>query len=133
MRYAIPRANATVDPEYLRLLERLQQSAIRLDARYRIPLIQVHIGWDAIIGLVPIAGDIISLLLSTDVLRQARSLGADGRLMRRMAANVVVDALLGAIPIVGSVFDVFYRANMRNMRLLLDEIERQRQGRGHLE
>ncbi len=126
MRYAIPRAQSSVDPEYLRLLERLQQSAVRLDARYRIPLTRIHIGWDAIIGLVPIAGDIVALLLSTDILRQARSLGADGRLMRRMAVNVVVDALLGAIPVVGTVFDVFYRANIRNMRLLLDEIERQR-------
>ena len=126
MRYAIPRVQSSVDPEYLRLLERLQQSAVRLDARYRIPLTRIHIGWDAIIGLVPIAGDIVALLLSTDILRQARSLGADGRLMRRMAVNVVVDALLGAIPVVGTVFDVFYRANIRNMRLLLDEIERQR-------
>jgi hypothetical protein len=127
MRYAIPSAQDPVDPEYLWLLQDLERKSFLLDSRYLIPYTRVRFGWDAIVGLLPVVGDVVTTAVSLHLVHCARRLGADSRVASRMVLNVAVDALLGAIPIVGTVFDVYFRANERNLRLLLDHIERHRQ------
>jgi hypothetical protein len=126
MRYTIPRAHDRASPEYLRLFAYLDRMATLLDGRYRVPFTRVHFGWDPIVGLLPVVGDLAGAAVSLYLVGCARKLGADGRLAWRMALNVVVDALVGAIPIVGWVFDLFFRANARNLQLLVDHIERHR-------
>ncbi len=121
-----PRPQVFEDPEYVRGLDALDRMSTLLDSRYRIPFTHVRLGWDAIGGLLPVVGDLITAALSIHFVYRARHLGADGPLIRRMALNVLVDALLGAIPLVGTIFDVFFRANERNLQLLLDHIVRQR-------
>jgi hypothetical protein len=111
----------------LRLFERLDQVAGLLDSRYRVPFTDVRFGWDAIVGLVPVLGDLATVAASLHIVHRARTLGADGRLASRMMVNVLIDAVLGFIPIIGTVFDVFFRANERNLKLLIDHIERHRQ------
>jgi hypothetical protein len=126
MRYAIPSAHDPVDPEYLWLLQDLERKASLLDSKYLVPFTRVRFGWDAIVGLLPVVGDIATTAVGLHLVHRACRLGADGRVASRMVLNVAVDALLGAIPIVGTVFDVYFRANERNLRLLLDHIERHR-------
>lgn len=113
--------------QYLRLFDRIDRMAALLDSRYRVPHTRVRFGWDAIIGLVPVAGDLATAAVSVHLIRCARRLGADGRLTRLMVLNLLVDAVFGAVPIAGTVFDVFFRANERNLKLLVDDIERRRQ------
>lgn len=71
-------------------------------------------------------GDLATVAISLHLVRCAHTLGADGRLASRMVLNVLVDALLGSIPIIGTIFDVFFRANERNLKLLIDHMERHR-------
>ena len=126
MRYTIPRAQDPVDPEYLRLFRDLDRMATLLDSKYRVPYTQVRFGWDPIVGLLPIVGDLAAAAVSLHLVRRAHILGADSRLASRMVLNVLVDTLLGAVPIIGTIFDIYFRANERNLRLLVDSIERHR-------
>jgi hypothetical protein len=123
-----PTRKDAANDDYARLFERLEQSSLWLDAHYRIPLTRIHIGWDPIIGLVPIAGDIAGAAFSIRNIRWAYQLGADARLLRRMAFNATVDALLGAVPIAGVLFDIWYRAHLRNLRLLIDALDAHQRG-----
>lgn len=113
-------------PEFMRVLQRVDRVALLLDARYRIPLTNIHLGWDAIVGLIPLAGDLLMAAISMDLIRDARRVGASHRCVAQMAGYVGIDLLLGAIPIIGPVFDVFYRSNLRVLELLFEEIRRHR-------
>ena len=126
MRYTIPSAQDPVDPEYLRLFRDFDRMATLLDGIYRVPYTQVRFGWDPIVGLVPIVGDLATAAASLHLVRRAHILGADRGLTSRMVLNVVVDTLLGAVPIIGTIFDIYFRANERNLKLLVDSIERHR-------
>jgi hypothetical protein len=119
------RATAIMDPntpEFVRVLQRVDHLAMLLDARFRIPLTKIHFGWDAVVGLIPVAGDVLMAAVSVTLIRDARILGARHHTLACMGGHTLIDLLLGAIPIIGPVFDVFYRANLRNLQLLLDEI-----------
>ena len=122
MRFPIPGPDDAAYPEYIRRFQDLEKSAIQLDAQYRIPLTQIHVGWDPLIGIIPVAGDVIAAFLSIRFVHQAYRLGAEARLVRQMTLNVIIDALLGAIPIIGFVFDVWFRANVRNLHLMIDAL-----------
>lgn len=126
MTYQIPTASEPVSAEYLRALDEIDRLACWLDFQFRLPLTRIRFGWDAVIGLVPIVGDLIALALALRIIASARRLGASPTLLRRMTVNAGIDALAGAIPIAGTVFDVFFRANLRNVALLMDAIRQQR-------
>ena len=126
MRNVNPALDELERPQYLRLLDHLDRTAALLDSTYRIPYTRVRFGWDAIVGLVPVVGDLATTAASLHLIRCARKLGADGRLVSHMVLNVLVDAIVGAVPIAGTVFDIFFRANERNLKLLIDDIERRR-------
>jgi hypothetical protein len=94
----------------------------------------VRFGLDALIGLVPGIGDLVTTGLSLYLVSEARALGAPRRLIWRMLANVALDGVVGAVPLAGDVFDVMWRANRRNMALLREWIERdERKRRGRVE
>lgn len=114
-----------VDAERARVLQRLDRLSELMDSRYRIPFTDIRVGWDAIGGLVPVAGDVVTTLISLHLVLEARKLGATGPLFARMAGNVALDTAITAIPLVGSLFDVFFRANERNLKLLLDHVQAQ--------
>jgi Domain of unknown function (DUF4112) len=126
MLYTIPSARDPASPEYLRRFRGLDHTAGLLDSRYRVPFTRVRFGWDAIVGLLPVVGDLATAAVSLHFVHRARALGADGRLASRMILNILIDALLGFIPIIGTVFDVFFRANERNLKLLIEHIQRHR-------
>ena len=91
-----PAAHMTLHPEYLRLFGISDRTAALLDSKYRVPYTRVRFGWDAIVGLLPVVGDLAAAAVSLHLVRRAHTLGADSRLASRMVLNVLVDALLGA-------------------------------------
>lgn len=106
-------------------LKNLKHLAWLLDNSITIPLIGYRIGFDAVLGLIPVFGDIAGLLLSAFIVVQAIRLGASKTTLTRMVSNLAFETLLGAIPIVGDVFDATYKANSRNVRLLLQGVDGQ--------
>lgn len=98
--------------------QRIHRAAHLLDTRFRIPGTRVTFGLEPILGLVPGVGDAAGLLASAGVVVQAVRLGARGWTLALMLWHVTVDAVVGSIPILGTIFDVIYKANQRNVRLL---------------
>jgi hypothetical protein len=97
---------------------RLEGLARLMDGAFTIPGTNIRLGLDAIVGLVPVAGDVISGVISSYLIWEARQLGAPKWLIARMMANTLLDTTVGAIPVVGDAFDMMFRANMKNMALL---------------
>jgi Domain of unknown function (DUF4112) len=89
-----------------------------LDEAIRIPGTNIRIGLDALLGLLPGGGDVAGGLFSGVIILQAARLGVPTSVLARMLGNVALDVVFGAIPILGDVFDVAWRANTRNVRLL---------------
>ncbi|MGQ0713542.1 MAG: DUF4112 domain-containing protein [Gemmatimonadaceae bacterium] len=89
-----------------------------LDEAIRIPGTNIRIGLDALLGLLPGGGDIAGGALSALIMLQAARAGAPTSVLARMLGNVVVDTVVGTIPLLGDLFDVAWRANSKNVRLL---------------
>lgn len=104
-------------------LARLERFARLTDSRFRIPMTRIRFGLGPILGLVPVVGDLAGLVLSLYLIQQARSVGAPGILQLRMLGNGILDAVGGMVPFVGDAFDVFFRANDRNVVLLRAYLE----------
>ena len=96
----------------------LRKLAWWMDARFVIPGIGTRVGLDGLVGLVPGIGDTAALLVSAYIIYRGHRLGAPRRLIGRMLANVAVDTLAGSVPVLGDVFDVAFKANLRNVDLL---------------
>jgi len=106
-------------------LERLDKLAMLLDTALIIPGTSIRFGFDGLIGLVPGIGDAITTALSAYLVYEGHRLGAPSHLLMRMIANVALDGVVGAVPLVGDAFDVLWRANRRNIRLLREWAERE--------
>jgi hypothetical protein len=105
-------------------LDRLDRLAWMLDSVWRIPGTNIRFGADAVMGLVPGLGDIAGAALSLYLINEARRLGAPASVITRMIGNVALDTVVGAVPVAGSVFDIAFRANRRNMRVLREHLGR---------
>ena len=99
-------------------LDQLRRFAWILDSQFRIPGTSFRFGMDALVGLVPGFGDFAGAIASTVFLLQGLRIGAPRAVMGRMLANVIIETLIGAIPVVGDLFDATFKANQRNLRLL---------------
>lgn len=99
-------------------LARMRSLSRFLDSAVRIPGTQRRIGADAIVGLLPVAGDAAGALVSLYILYRAVLLGVPVRTLVRMCVNLLVDVAVGSIPVVGDVFDVTWKANERNVDLV---------------
>jgi hypothetical protein len=99
-------------------LDRSRALARLLDNLIRIPGTNIGIGLDSIIGLVPGLGDVAGGVMSAYVLLTAARLGVPKAVLGRMLLNLGTDALVGAVPVLGDLFDVGFKANQRNVRLL---------------
>ena len=99
-------------------IARIEWLSTLLDTAIVIPGTNIRFGLDALIGLVPGIGDVVSTALSLYIVREARALGAPRLLIARMLANVALDGVVGAVPVAGDLFDVAFRANRRNVALL---------------
>ncbi|MFL1404165.1 DUF4112 domain-containing protein [Marinobacter sp. M1N3S26] len=105
-------------------LRRLERFSTVMDSAVRIPFTRIDVGVEAVIGLIPVIGDAAGLVLSSYVLTEAHRMGASRRVKAHMIKNIAIDAVVGSVPLLGDAFDVFYKANIRNTRLLREELER---------
>ena len=101
-----------------RIVARLRWLTAFLDDAIEIPGLKARVGWDAIIGLIPGVGDVASMGLSLYIVYEAKRLGTPRHVLAMMVANVAIDAAVGSIPALGDVFDMAFKANRRNLRLM---------------
>jgi len=106
-------------------IKRLERFSKLTDSSIRIPFTQFKVGVDAIIGLVPIVGDAIGVLLSSYVLFEAQRVGVSKGIKLKMIVNILIDFFGGLIPLFGDLFDAFFKANTRNTDLLKDYLMKQ--------
>jgi len=111
-------------PEEVLALERLAALSRILDHAFRIPGTNIRFGVDAVLGVLPGIGDVLSNVISAYLVLEARKLGVTGWDTTRMIGNIAVDAGVSAIPFAGDIFDVFWRANDQNMKILHDHLAR---------
>jgi hypothetical protein len=98
--------------------ERLKKLAWLLDSSISIPGTRFTVGLDALVGLIPVLGDLIGVALSSLILAEANRLGAPKSVLWRMAGNVGIEGLVGMVPFAGDVLDAVFKANQRNVKLL---------------
>ena len=99
-------------------ITRVRKLARLLDSGLRIPVLGVRIGLDPLIGLIPGFGDAAGAVLAAWVVLLAARRGAPTAVVLRMLANVALDAVVGSVPVLGDLFDVAWKANLRNVALL---------------
>lgn len=99
-------------------LLKAQKLANLLDTAIKIPLINFRIGFDALVGLIPGAGDFIMLLVSLRIVHLGNQMGLPRGLLKVMIRNCLLDFALGFIPLVGDIADFFYKANQANVRIM---------------
>ena len=97
----------------------IERTARLMDGAIRVPILG-PIGLDAALGLFPVAGDAVSAVVAVSLIARSLKYGIPGDIIARMLANVLVDVLMGAVPLVGDVADIWFRANTRNVQLLRD-------------
>jgi hypothetical protein len=110
-------------------MAQLDALATLMDTAFTIPGTNIRFGIDALIGLVPGIGDVITTAMSAWLIHQARQLGAPKHLIARMIGNTALDGVVGIVPFLGDAFDVMFRANRRNMKLLRDWLDREERRR----
>jgi hypothetical protein len=104
--------------------DRLHRIAWVLDDLVRVPGTSRRFGLDPVLGLIPLGGDIAGGALSAYIVFAAARLGAPSSVILRMGWNIVIDTLLGAVPLLGDLFDASWKANRRNVALLEKYIEK---------
>lgn len=105
-----------------RARERLLTLSRLMDAAVEIPLLRTRVGLDALLGIVPVAGDLLSAAIGLYLVAQARELGASRWLQARMIGNLLADAALSVVPVAGDLADIYFKAHLRNLRLLQKEL-----------
>jgi len=118
----LPPGTLSADEE----LARLEWIADLLDSKFVIPGTNVRFGLDGVLGLVPVAGDVLSALISLYLISRASQLGLSPWTTLRMVLNVALDTLVGAIPVLGDIFDVGFKSNRRNIALARHALRRRR-------
>jgi len=107
-------------------LSRVSNVAHALDSAWGVPGTNLRLGLDSVLGLIPGAGDLVAMGLSGYLLWEAYRHGASRGTLMRMASNIAIDTGIGSIPLLGDLFDVFWKSNRRNMRLLEREFQAHR-------
>jgi hypothetical protein len=128
---AAPRLPIGRDPASIR--RRIEAMEKLLERMFVIPGLNRPIGLDVILDLLPFAGDLIGTALGAWIVWEARSLGMPKWQIARMAGNIAIDTLLGAIPWVGAIPDFFFRSNSRNLRIILRWLDKHHPATGTIE
>ena len=118
----------TVGPSREDAVARITLVAKMMDSAFLIPGLNRRVGLDAVLGLVPGVGDALSAALASYIIWEARQLGLPRWKIARMIGNVAMDTAIGAIPLAGDVFDVFFKANERNLRIIHEHLGTPRRG-----
>ena len=110
------------DPASVR--RRVEAMEAMLERAFTVPGTSYRVGLDAIVGLVPVVGDLVTTAMGAWIVWEGRNLGMPKFQLARMAANVGVDTLIGAVPLVGDLFDLAFRSNSRNVKILKRWLDR---------
>lgn len=110
------------DPASIRA--RVEAMESMLEGIFTLPGTRRKVGLDSIIGLIPVVGDIATAAMGAWIIWEARNLGMSKFQLARMAANLGFDTVLGAIPFAGDVFDLFFKSNSRNLRIIRKHLDR---------
>ncbi|HST37375.1 MAG TPA: DUF4112 domain-containing protein [Allosphingosinicella sp.] len=89
-----------------------------LERAFHLPGTRLRVGLDSVIGLIPVVGDLIAAAMGAWLIWEARNLGMSKFHLARMAGNLGFDTLIGAIPLAGDLFDLAFRSNTRNLRIV---------------
>ena len=103
-------------------LKRLRRLAWLIDGAFGIPFTRFRFGLNSVIGLTPAAGDAALAAISLYIVNEARHLGVPPHVLARMLRNVAIEAVGGAVPILGNLFDVAFKANLRNLALIEEHL-----------
>ena len=104
--------------------QRVEGMEMLLERSFRIPGVNVPVGLDAIVGLIPVLGDIVTTAMGAYLVWEARNLGLPKWKLWRMGANVAFDTAVGAVPVVGDAADFLFRSNTRNLRIIKKHLDK---------
>ncbi|MEM6856841.1 MAG: DUF4112 domain-containing protein [Pseudomonadota bacterium] len=110
------------DPASIRT--RVEAMEFLLERSFRIPGVNIPVGLDALIGLVPVLGDVITTALGAYIVWEARNLGLSKWALTRMGVNVAFDTLIGLVPLVGDAADLMFRSNTRNLKIIKKHLDK---------
>ncbi len=105
------------DAKKAKALRELETLARLLDSQWRIPFTSIRFGLDATAGLLPVIGDSAAAIVGAGIILGAARHGAPSHVLGRMVVNLALDTAIGSVPLAGTVFDVWYKANKRNVAL----------------
>jgi hypothetical protein len=114
------------EDEYSSHLRRIEKLAHLFDAQFSVPGTQIRFGWDGIIGLVPGIGDTLTVLPQLYLLFESWRLKLGTTVILKMLLNILIDWLIGMIPVLGDLFDVAFKSNLRNAKLVAEAIRKKR-------
>ena len=116
----------TAGPSREDAIARITLVAKLMDSAFLIPGLNRRVGLDAVLGLVPGIGDAGGAVIGLFIVNEARRLGLPKRKLARMVGNLGIDAAFGAVPLAGDLFDVYFKAHMRNIQVILDHFDMER-------
>jgi hypothetical protein len=110
--------------QQLQNLQRIRKIARLLDTAFGIPGTKFRVGLDPILGLIPGGGDLIAGLISAYMIYLAASFGLKKEQIGKMVGNIALETFLGSVPLLGDIFDAYFKANMRNLEILEKHLEK---------
>lgn len=119
MAFEMPIGN---DPVSVR--KRIEAMEKLLERSFTIPGVNYPVGLDSIVGLVPMVGDLVTAAMGAYIVWEAKNLGLPKWKLWRMAGNIAFDTAVGAIPLAGDAFDLLFRSNTRNLKIVKNHLDR---------
>jgi len=104
--------------------QRIEAMEMLLERSFRIPGINYPVGLDAIIGLIPVLGEIVTTAMGAYIIWEARNLGLPRWKIWRMVGNTAFDTAIGAVPVIGDAADLVFRSNTRNLRIIKKHLDK---------
>jgi hypothetical protein len=108
----------TLNPAQAKILAEIEAIARFLDGAFTLPFGGQSIGFDAIVGLLPVGGDGLTAIVGGYIIVRAGMMGIPGKKLLWMVINLAIDTVVGSVPVAGDVFDVYWKANVRNVNLV---------------
>lgn len=128
-----PKAGLPMGRDAASVRRRVETMEKLLERSFTIPGTRQNVGFDAVIGLIPVGGDVVAAAMGAYMIWEARNLGMPRSAMIKMAGNVGFDWLIGLIPGVGDVADFFFRSNTRNLKIIKRHLDRHHPGTATVE
>jgi len=110
------------DPVSVR--KRIEAMEVLLERSFTIPGINYSVGLDSIVGLIPVVGDVVTAAMGAYIVWEAKNLGLPKWKLWRMAGNVAFDTAVGAVPLAGDAFDLLFRSNSRNLKIVRKHLDK---------